>query len=103
MQKLQQESDKYRTEHTRLMTDRETVHYEKERLAIDNENIERLPKEGQQVVEDMDRLRIEHMKLRSTSKEQGKTIEILKSEREDALETILRLEAELQQQQTQES
>ncbi|KAI9918686.1 hypothetical protein PsorP6_011731 [Peronosclerospora sorghi] len=114
MQQLQQENDNYRTEHTRLLTNRETLHYEKERLAIENESIrqerlrleaeiERLTKEGEQVVEDMDRLRIENMKLSSTSKEQSKAIEGLKSEREDALETILRLEVELQQQQTQES
>ncbi|KAI9895498.1 hypothetical protein PsorP6_019257 [Peronosclerospora sorghi] len=105
MQQLQQESDKYRTEHTRLLTDRETVHYEKERLVIDNESIRQerlrleadidcLTKEGQQVVEEMDRL---------PRHQRSRAIESLKSEREDALETILRLEADLQQQQTQES
>ncbi|CAI5724446.1 unnamed protein product [Peronospora destructor] len=108
MQQLQRESENYRTEHTRLLTDREKAHFDKERLAMENESIqqervrlqaeiERMAKERQQLVGETERLRLQNVKLMAVSEEQTKSIDSFKADREVALNTIEQLESQLHQ------
>ncbi|CAI5724414.1 unnamed protein product [Peronospora destructor] len=108
MQQLQRESENYRTEHTRLLTDREKAHFDKERLAMESESIqqervrlqaeiERMAKERQQLVGETERLRLQNVKLTAVSEEQTKLIDSFKADREAALNTIEQLESQLHQ------
>ncbi|CAI5738647.1 unnamed protein product [Peronospora farinosa] len=108
MQQLHRESENYRTEHTRLLTDREKAHFDKERLAMENESIqqervrlqaeiERIVKERQQLVGETERLRLQNVKLTAASEEQIKSIDSMKADQDAALNTIQQLESQLHQ------
>ncbi|KAL4094722.1 hypothetical protein PRIC1_010380 [Phytophthora ramorum] len=108
MKQLQRESDNYRTEHTRLLTDREKTHFDKERLAMENESIkqervrlqaeiERMTNERQQLAGETERLRLQNAKLTAACEEQNKSLESFKAEREATMDTIHQLESELHQ------
>ncbi|KAG1710284.1 hypothetical protein DVH05_017288 [Phytophthora capsici] len=108
MEQLQRESENYRTEHTRLLTDREKTHFEKERLSMENESlkqerarlqteIERMTKERQQLAGESERLRLQNVTLTAASEELTKSLDGLKAEREVSLDTINQLESELHQ------
>lgn len=103
MQQLRQESDKYRAEHTRLLTDREKTHFDRERLAMETESvkqerarlqteIERLSKELQQFAGDAERLRLQNVKLTALCEEQAKSLDAFREEREKAADSIQQLE-----------
>lgn len=108
MQQLREESEKYRAEHTRLLTDREKTHFDRERLAMETESvkqerarlqteIERLNKELQQFAGDAERLRLQNVKLTAICDEQTKSLDAFREEREKAADTIGQLEGEVHQ------
>ncbi|KAK1946501.1 hypothetical protein P3T76_002054 [Phytophthora citrophthora] len=108
MEQLQRESENYRTEHTRLLTDREKTHFEKERLSMENESIkqerarlqaeiERMTKERQQLAGESERLRLQNVTLTAANEEMTKSLDSFKAEREVSLGTIHQLESELHQ------
>ncbi|KAG7399103.1 hypothetical protein PHYBOEH_009681 [Phytophthora boehmeriae] len=108
MEQVQRESENYRAEHTRLLTDCEKARFEKERIAMENESIklerarlqaeiERLAKEMQQMAGDAKRVQLQNAKLSATCEEQSKSLDTFKSERESAMDTIHQLESELHQ------
>ncbi|KAL3665842.1 hypothetical protein V7S43_009266 [Phytophthora oleae] len=108
MEQLQRESENYRTEHTRLLTDREKTHFEKERLAMENESIkqerarlqaeiEMMTKERQQLAGESERLRLQNVTLTAASEELTKSLDSFKADREISMDTIHQLESELHQ------
>ncbi|RLN67640.1 hypothetical protein BBP00_00001513 [Phytophthora kernoviae] len=108
MEQLQRESENYRTEHTRLLTDCEKARFEKERVAMENESIkqerarlqaemERMAKEMQQIAGDAKRAQLQNAKFSATCEEQNKSLDTFKSERESAMDTIHQLESEVHQ------
>uniref|UniRef100_M4B5R4 Centrosomin N-terminal motif 1 domain-containing protein n=1 Tax=Hyaloperonospora arabidopsidis (strain Emoy2) TaxID=559515 RepID=M4B5R4_HYAAE len=106
MQQLQCESENYRAEHTRLLTDCEKTHFDKERLAMENKSIEqerlrlqaqveRMARERQQLAGETERLRLQHVRLTAALEEQTKSMESFKAERKVGLDTIHQLESKL--------
>ncbi|TDH66432.1 hypothetical protein CCR75_005847 [Bremia lactucae] len=106
MEKLQRESENYRAEHTRLLTDREKAQFDKTRLLMEIESvkqdclrlqgeIERLRNERQEIAGDSERLRLQNVKLCAACEEQAKTLETFQNDRETALDTIHQLESKL--------
>uniref|UniRef100_A0AAV1USE3 Centrosomin N-terminal motif 1 domain-containing protein n=1 Tax=Peronospora matthiolae TaxID=2874970 RepID=A0AAV1USE3_9STRA len=106
MQQLQCESENYRAEHTRLLTDCEKTHFDKERLVMENKSIEqerlrlqaqveRMARERQQLAGETERLRLQHVRLTAALEEQTKSMESFKAERKAALDTIHQLESKL--------
>ncbi|CAI5709830.1 unnamed protein product [Hyaloperonospora brassicae] len=106
MQQLQCESENYRAEHTRLLTDCEKTHFDKERLVMENKSIEqdrlrlqaemeRMAKERQQLAGELERLRLQHVRLAAALDEQTKSIESFNAERKVAVDTIRQLENKL--------
>lgn len=108
LRQLREESDKYRAEHTRLLTDHQKTHFDRDRLAMETESvkqervrlqseIERLGKELQQMAGDTERFRLQNAKLEVQCEEQAKSLDINLSEKEKSMEKIRRLESEVNQ------
>ncbi|TYZ52233.1 hypothetical protein PybrP1_012288 [[Pythium] brassicae (nom. inval.)] len=105
---LERESKTYRAEHAQLVADREQARFERERSALAADaakqetarvqaEIERLAAALEAATRDADAQRLQAVKLAATCEHKTQTLDEYKAERESAMQSLQKLEAELRQ------